>query len=504
MISVRLIKRISIVLAYLLLLGILMFGIGKAWVYFNSGANRAEMLKPSLQNGRFYNPVTNFNIENAEGRIPTIAEISKLETDYINGVYLISAALNLNDSLGLENYTTREYRKRITGNIQLQSSQNISTETLSLNHDLELFYFSEDGKFAVLKDTNVHEIVRTFSEQKPISESSGISSYKVILLLEDGRWRIRMKERTNFKMIKAIVSKIQPIDEQLRGINYYPQNHPWDLFGDNFSEETLRRDFQLLRNSNLNSIRIFIPYQDFGKEYVNEKMTDQLIKLMDIAQSNDLKVILTLFDFYGDYSTSDIVNTNSHLDKIVSSVKSHPALLAYDLKNEPDLDFNSRGKENVMRWLKIMIKMLRAKDPQHPITIGWSSIEMATHLKDEIDFISFHYYDDPKNLESSFNSLNEQIVNKPIVMSEFGMSSYSGFWNLWSASEEKQKDYHIEMQDLISKYDLPFLSWTLYDFSEIPEKVVGKKPWRKNPQKYFGFIDEKGRKKPAFNYINSN
>jgi hypothetical protein len=45
------------------------------------------------------------------------------------------------------------------------------------------------------------------------------------------------------------------------------------------------------------------------------------------------------------------------------------------------------------------------------------------------------------------------------------------------------------------------MSWTLYDFEEIPKEVVGRLPWRQNAQKNFGFLDENGNKKPAFKYI---
>jgi hypothetical protein len=45
------------------------------------------------------------------------------------------------------------------------------------------------------------------------------------------------------------------------------------------------------------------------------------------------------------------------------------------------------------------------------------------------------------------------------------------------------------------------MSWTLYDFGKVPKSVVGNLPWRKNPQKKFGFITKEGKKKPSFKYI---
>ena len=57
------------------------------------------------------------------------------------------------------------------------------------------------------------------------------------------------------------------------------------------------------------------------------------------------------------------------------------------------------------------------------------------------------------------------------------------------------------MQDFFKKENLAFMSWTLYDFKEVPTAVVGRLPWRKSRQRFFGFLDQKGEPKPAFKYI---
>ena len=40
-----------------------------------------------------------------------------------------------------------------------------------------------------------------------------------------------------------------------------------------------------------------------------------------------------------------------------------------------------------------------------------------------------------------------------------------------------------------------------FDFEEIPKEVLGRLPWRTNPQKKFGFISCTGIKKPSFKFI---
>jgi hypothetical protein len=81
--------------------------------------------------------------------------------------------------------------------------------------------------------------------------------------------------------------------------------------------------------------------------------------------------------------------------------------------------------------------------------------------------------------------------------------SYRGLWNWTGTTQDDQAEYHKKMQELFKKNNLAFMSWTLYDFPAVPDQVAGKWPWQKNRQKKFGFIDEKGKEKPAFLYISN-
>ena len=141
---------------------------------------------------------------------------------------------------------------------------------------------------------------------------------------------------------------------------------------------------------------------------------------------------------------------------------------------------------------------------KHPVTIGWSDAESATLLKNKLDFITFHYYEDLDDLEKTYLNLKQNIPNKPIAITEFGMSSYKGFWNPFGHSEKNQAAYHKQAQHIFNNNDMSFMSWTLYDFIEIPKEVVGRLPWRKRAQRHFGFINQNGETKPAYNYISKD
>ncbi|MFV8282736.1 glycosyl hydrolase, partial [Christiangramia marina] len=139
-------------------------------------------------------------------------------------------------------------------------------------------------------------------------------------------------------------------------------------------------------------------------------------------------------------------------------------------------------------------------DHKHPITIGWSKAKAAENLKETVDLVSYHFYEPMENFKNSHQKLTEK-VSKPIVVQEFGLSSYNGLWNPFGADVTEQAKYHKYMQQQFSKSNINFVSWTLYDFPEIPSEVAGSLPWRKKKQTAFGFIDFEGNEKPAFEFI---
>lgn len=290
---------------------------------------------------------------------------------------------------------------------------------------------------------------------------------------------------------------------EIRGLNYYPQKNPWDTFGDSFDKKILQKDFSLIRNMGLNTIRIFVQYNDFGGGNPSTEKINRLHDLMQLASKEGLGVMVTLFDFYGNYDLKNWKENQAHLRIVVDKLKDHSNLIAWDVKNEPDLDFESRGKEKVVNWLVTVIDAVKSRDKSHPVTIGWSKPEDALNLKDKVDFVSFHYYRDISNLKRDFHIISSK-TSKPVVLQEYGLSSYSGFSNFFASSEKKQAVYYEEVTAVIEENSIPYLFWTLYDFKKIPEQVVGKKVKYQRQQQHFGIIGVNQKKKQAYLFVNQN
>ncbi|MFX0558265.1 glycoside hydrolase family 2 TIM barrel-domain containing protein [Maribacter sp. CXY002] len=494
--------RAFLIISFVAINVLVIFGIGAVFSYLNTGADRTTMLHLESEVHEVYLPKVVWTDTVGEGRPMEKQTLSEIERDYKRAWYVKNLAYNSNNTYGLNDYYTDSALVKFERFIELNKAKNITLNITTLNHRPDLEFYSADGTMVVFKDENVNLYKETLLNDTIVFASRDTTSYRVIMLLEDGFWRIRHIKQLDIptESVKQINHKKSNINiDEVKGVNYYPQKHPWDMYGEYFDSTVVATDFKTIKDMGLNTVRLFVPYEAFGKNFVDSEKLSQVESTLDIAQNNSLKAIVTLFDFYGNYDITDWTLTHRHAETVVNTLKNHPALFAWDIKNEPDLDFATRGKKRVTSWLKEMIIQVKTWDQENIITIGWSSTEGAENLVDEVDLVSFHYYLKPSNFKSALNHLKSTLPkNKPLMLQEYGTSSYVGLWSLFIGKEDKQEVYFKEMQNSINEEGLPFIFWTLYDFEEIPSSVVGHLPWRKTPQKYFGCIDKDGNKKPSF------
>lgn len=495
------ILRTILIISYIMIVALIISGISALFSYLNTGADRSTMLHTEIQKVEQYAPKLIWEPLNNEGRPMDNENLNALQNNYLDAWYVKQIAYQTNKTAGIKDYYTDSARENLYAFIELNKAENTTIEATTLNHKPTLEFFSEDGQLAVITDRNVVEYKRVFKDEKLVLETTETSTYKMVFLLEDGFWRIRHLVKESTEPYLPEIAKIETDSLVIKGINYYPKETPWNMFGDAFAKDTIISDFKVIKNAGLNSVRIFVQYDDFGKANVDPKKLEKLKQTLDAAEEQNLKVVVTLFDFYGDYSVMNWTLNQRHAETIVSTFKDHNAIIAWDIKNEPNLDFESRGKDMVIAWLDNMIDLVKSIDNVHPVTIGWSNTQSAPILKDKVDIVSFHYYEGLSELDAAIKTMQNQIPNKPLVLQEFGMSSYSGFWKPFGSSEEDQANYHKKIQEIIAANKLQFMSWTLYDFVDVPTAVVGRRPWRRNTQKKFGFINKNGVKKASFKYI---
>tara|TARA_Y100000815_G_scaffold273897_1_gene306394 strand:+ start:3298 stop:4812 length:1515 start_codon:yes stop_codon:yes gene_type:complete len=492
--------KVVLISSFLAINFVVIYLLAQAYGFFNSGAERATMLNLTAPETSVYQPGFSWvNIDNPSRSLDKSAQ-KALEIDYLNAWHARQLALYSNDLKFLEDHYTDEGLVTMQAVLEHNAAQNIQIESTTLSHELDLEFYSEDGQIAVLTDHHVEEVQYIYQDELLKAHSDEVTSYEIIMMLKDGRWRIRHLARqvaSSQDTLERPGTARMP-QSQLKGVNYYPQDSPWDTFGQNFNVETLADDLAIIKDLDLNTIRIFVGFEDFGKEYLIPEKVEKLKQLLDTAQQADIKVIVTLFDFYGDYSVFDWPASVKHATALVTRFKDHPAVLAWDIKNEPDLDFASRGKERVLGWLHTMIKTVRSIDRDALVTIGWSNAGAAPLLQEEVDLVSFHYYGKVEGYQKTFQALKNK-VDKPLMLQEFGLSTYRGLWSPFGNSQNAQREFYAHMLEVLTWEDTHFTFWTLYDFKDVPTGVVGRLPWRKKPQTAFGILDVQGEKKAAYN-----
>lgn len=500
------IYRILLIVSFFAINILIVSGISAVLSYLNTGADKSSMLHLEMPMDKVYAPKVTWGNTDNPGRPMEEPSLKEIERDYLNAWHVRNIAYKKNDRYGVADFYTDSARARIYELIDLNIKSDNWSKATTLEHFIDLDFYSEDGTLVVFTDSEVEKYQEMYQGESLVIKQKDTASYQVMMLLEDGFWRIRhLNQIERVGIVKTeskrdIGSLLNEVNN-LKGINYYPQKTPWDTFGKNFNDSIINNDFAIINKMGLNTIRIFVQYEDFGKADVKVEKLDRLKKTLDLALENKLKVMVTLFDFYGDYDVSNWSLTQRHAETIVTTLKDHPALLGWDIKNEPDLDFDSRGQQAVLNWLAEMSTKIKKWDPQHLVTIGWSSPEAAIHLANEVDYVSYHYYRGPEEFLSAHNQLKTTISNKPLVLQEYGYSSYDGFWNLYLGSDEKQVDYYTTMQQQLAEAQVPFIFWTLYDFEKVPTAVAGSLPWRTRKQHHFGCIDLDGNRKEVFELL---
>lgn len=266
----------------------------------------------------------------------------------------------------------------------------------------------------------------------------------------------------------------------LRGFNYYPRHAPWEAFLTSADMTEVAQELDLIAKAGFNTLRIALWYdplftcepKDAVPTAAGFAKLDALIKL---ARERNLKLIVALNDLpdfyyrplYTDYTRYDAQNTF-----IVSRYRDEPTILAWDLRNEPDLDYGADGRptvassEAVTKWLTHVAEIVQRNDHRHLITIGWWGD--ATTANEIVDFLSFHHWTDAAKLAKRIDTLRAA-SSKPIVLEEVGYPA-------WDQDSEAQQARSL--QEVLGAAEdggtAGWLIWTAFDFVPPPGQTASQ------------------------------
>jgi hypothetical protein len=225
-------------------------------------------------------------------------------------------------------------------------------------------------------------------------------------------------------------------------------------------------DFAEIAALGANAVRIHLQLGRLmtGPDVPNSAELDRLRRLVGLAESNGLYLDVTGL---GCYHAPDVPRWYDALSEaerwdvqarfwasVAATCHESPAILCYDLMNEPilpgaepatewlagefggkhfvqriALDLAGRTREDVARrWVEKLVAAIRQHDDRHMITVGvipWAltfpgakPLFYAGAVAKQLDFVSVHFYPKRGELDAALRALRVYEVGKPLVVEE--------------------------------------------------------------------------------------
>jgi len=247
------------------------------------------------------------------------------------------------------------------------------------------------------------------------------------------------------------------------GLNY---NNPQDvgLIEDNWdSEDTweiIEEDFREMKVFSANIVRIHLQYHKYMLDAItpNSQSLDRLARLVEIAEKNELYLLITGLGAYKKYDAPAWYNEMNDKQRwdtqkvfwksIAKTVKNSSTIFAYDLMNEPvvgnscvsesecdwvpEFEFggyyfiqnisinpNKDYWETLELWIGEITSAIRKKDQETMITVGLLPLGQINSLASSQDFVSTHVYPETGDLDKYVQYLSENQSNKALLLEEF-------------------------------------------------------------------------------------
>jgi Cellulase (glycosyl hydrolase family 5) len=271
----------------------------------------------------------------------------------------------------------------------------------------------------------------------------------------------------------------QPV--QIKGVNYYPQWRPWSEMWRHWDGPQAERELRLARGQlGVNVVRVLLPYNFTGEKTDDGKVTPQLLgrlrELVQIAGSLDMRLIVTLFDFYKSFArpgTNDEQHDFAYLRELIGNFAGDDRILAWDLHNEPDHYDRWTGgdQQRVLAWLSRMADEVHRIAPNHLVTVGmgdYASLLVpgpdGRRVIDYSDIVSVHIYD----AGAALRALETIRANtgKPILVEEFGWPT--GPRCVRNYDEAVQAGLYRDVLAAARQHAAGVVAWTLRDYDAGP------------------------------------
>jgi hypothetical protein len=271
----------------------------------------------------------------------------------------------------------------------------------------------------------------------------------------------------------------QPV--QLKGVNYYPQWRPWSPMWRSWDGPQIERELRLARDQlGINVVRVLLPYNFTGEKTDEGRVTPVLVgrlrELAQIAGSLDMRLIVTLFDFYKSFAqpgTNDEQHDFAYLRELLGNFAGDERILAWDIHNEPDHydRWKSGDQQRVLALLGRLADEIHRIAPNHLVTVGMGNYENllvpgpdGRRAIDYSDLVSVHFYD-AGVAQQALETIRAN-TGKPILVEEFGWPT--GPRCVRNYDEATQVILYRAVLDAARQHAVGVVAWTLRDYDAGP------------------------------------
>jgi hypothetical protein len=267
---------------------------------------------------------------------------------------------------------------------------------------------------------------------------------------------------------------------KVEGVNYYPRHAPWHRFLKEADPAEMAAELDAVEQAGFNTIRVFLRYEPLftcqPEDAIPNETTFAVVDtLFQLARERDLRLIVTLDDL-PDLTFRPLYTDWAHYDAqtvyVVRRYRNEAGILAWDLRNEGDLDYGARAgdearfsQDEVVGWLAHASQIVRENDPYHLLTAGWWGDPTIT--APYVDVLSFHHWAEADQLQARLSDYRQR-SSKPLLLQEVGYHS-------WAEAAQDRRDESgqadilgrvvavAEAQDIAG-----WLIWTAFDFTPEP------------------------------------
>lgn len=302
----------------------------------------------------------------------------------------------------------------------------------------------------------------------------------------------------------AVVSQAPLELRQFKMMNYYPSDAAWTNMWTHWNPATLATDFAEIAGMGANVVRLIVAPSAFGFPLPDATMLSRLATAVALARDNGLRVDLTLFDWWSDYS--NIAGSDTWLAHILSPYRSNAELAFIELQNEPNV-----AEPAVTHWVRSVFPFLRQCAGSVPTTVSVRLSPRLSQLKalqaalteDPPSFYDVHTYAPPGVAYAELARAKATVAPIPLYVGETGISTEPSPGSNQALAYAEQSWYYRAVEWDVQQLGLPPAApWTFTDFTSGAVPVAARTQMRPSQHNY-GLFTTANIPKPAASVISN-